>query len=124
MLSCHSWKVLLAIVVSVISLSMLGNASNVSCPTWFYFNNNTQQCECGALKPWGIRCNQREMKVEVANGYCISYLSGQYYAGDCYYAHLGNFTDRMYSVMSMLVLQCIHWKVSVWTAPNFQLDLL
>ena len=99
MLSCHPWKVLLAITVSVISLSMLGNASNVSCPTWFYFNNNTQQCECGALKPWGIHCNQREMKVEVANGYCISYLSGQYFAGDCYYAHLGNFTDRMYSVM-------------------------
>ena len=71
----------------------------MSCPTWFLFNNSTQQCECGTLKPWGIRCDQQEMKVEVASGYCVSYLHGRYYAGGCSYAHSVNSTDRVFTVV-------------------------
>ena len=77
-----------------------GETHGTGCPTWFSFNNDTQECQCPGLKPWGIHCNQQEMKFEVANGYCVSYLSGLYYAGDCFYLHSSeNFTDRMFSVM-------------------------
>ena len=95
-----AWDVLLVVLLSATTDQMAVEESSVSCPTWFSFNNRTQQCECGQLKPWGIRCNQQEMKFEVANGYCVSYLNGLYYAGDCDYMHSGgNFTDRMFSVM-------------------------
>ena len=92
-------SVLLVIFLSTTTGLMPAEGNSVSCPTWFSFNNDTQECECGGLEPWGIRCNQQEMKFEVANGYCVSYLSGLYYAGDCYYVHKGNFTDRVFSVM-------------------------
>ena len=92
----HRGSVLLVTFVFTV---LSAEAGNVSCPAWFSFDNSTQQCECGALKPWGIRCNQQEMKFEVANGYCVTYMNGLLYAGDCEYTHSGNFTDRMYSEM-------------------------
>ena len=69
-----------------------------SCPPWFYFNNDTQQCECGEYRTWKIRCNQPEQKIEVSDGYCVSYVHNKYYAGYCLYAHVGNYTDRIFSV--------------------------
>ena len=74
----------------------LAEARNIGCPTWFYFNNTTQQCECGHLKPWGICCNQQEKRVEVANGYCVTLYQQKLYAADCVYSH-GNTTNRIYA---------------------------
>ena len=69
-----------------------------SCPPWFYFNNDTQQCECGEHRTLKIRCNQPEQKIEISDGYCVSNVHNKYYAGMCLYAHVGNYTDRMFSV--------------------------
>ena len=72
-------------------------ARMTSCPNWFYFSNDTQQCECTWFEPWGIRCSQSELKIEVADGECLSYVNNQYYCGNCIYAHSGNYTDRVFS---------------------------
>ena len=60
------------------------SASNTSCPTWFYFNNATQQCEC-RHQVGMIRCNQQEKKVKVFHGHCVTYAGqeGLYYIGYC-----------------------------------------
>ena len=77
----------------------LVSASNTSCPTWFYYSKSTQQCECGELTNGRIHCNQQEMKVEIADGYCATSTGqeGQYYAGNCPLRHTENKTDRMFS---------------------------
>ena len=75
-------------------------ASNTSCPTWFYFNNTSQQCECGKHVR-GIQCNQQEEKVEIRHGHCMMY-TGQndlYYAGLCPFVPTQNNTSRMSSVL-------------------------
>ena len=73
------------------------DASNHSCPPWFYFSNATNHCHCGQHE-WGIRCYEEELKIEVADGYCVSHVKQRYYGGNCLYAHLGNYTDRAFSV--------------------------
>lgn len=93
-MSLHRFTLMLSTVVSVLAI-----VRSDSCPAWFYYNNESQQCECPQLKRWGIRCNTQEMKFEVANGYCVSYLNDVFYSGDCEYGHTGNFTDRLFSVM-------------------------
>ena len=101
--SCHSFipegKMcsLLLRIACVCLLRSFVEAETSSCPNWFSFNNNTQQCECGWYEPWGIRCSQAEKKIEVADGFCVSYVHNQYYAGNCLYAHSGNYTDRVFS---------------------------
>ena len=73
-------------------------ATNTSCPTYFYFNNTTQQCECGkGLR--GIQCNQQEKKVEVELGTCVTYAGqeGLYYFGRCPFIPTRNNTNRMFS---------------------------
>ena len=71
---------------------------NTSCPTWFYYNNISGQCECRQLNLWGIRCHQHENKAEIANGFCLTFdqKKVQYYAADCVYSH-GNTTNRIYA---------------------------
>ena len=75
------------------------SASNTSCPTWFYYSNTTQQCECGRLTTERIHCNQQEWKVEIADGFCATFAGqeGQYCAGECPFRHTGNNTNRMFS---------------------------
>ena len=75
-------------------------ASNTSCPTWFYFNDTTQQCECGN-QVRGIQCNQQEEKVEIRHGHCVMYSgqNGLYYAGLCPFVPTKNNTSRMSSVL-------------------------
>ena len=73
-------------------------ASNTSCPTYFYFNITTQQCECG--KSLGkVKCNQKEKKVEIEDGKCLTYggQEGLYYFGGCPYIPTKNNTNRMFS---------------------------
>ena len=73
-------------------------ASNTSCPTWFYFNSTSQQCECGK-NFGGIQCNQKEKKVEIKYGTCVTYAGqeGLYYSGGCPYIPTRNNTNRMFS---------------------------
>ena len=90
----------LTVCVSVASVCLLvpvAEAGNSSCPTWFYLDNNTEQCECGWFQSWGICCSQPELRIEVADGFCVSYVENHYYAGNCIYAHSGNYTDRVFS---------------------------
>ena len=72
---------------------------SASCPTWFYYNNTTQQCECGAPFSGKVHCNQQERKAEIENGFCATSTEqeGQYYAGYCPLRHTENKTDRMFS---------------------------
>ena len=75
-------------------------ASNTSCPTWFYFNNTSQQCECGKTFE-GIQCSQQEGKVEIDDGACVTYAGqdGLYYFGGCPFVPTKNNTSRMSSVL-------------------------
>jgi hypothetical protein len=78
-------------------LKAFAEAEISSCPNWLYFSNDTQQCECAVLEPWGIRCSRSQMTIEVADGECVSYVNDKYYCGNCIYAHSGNYTDRIFS---------------------------
>ena len=73
------------------------SASNTSCPTWFYFNNAKQQCECGQQVEM-IRCNQQEKKVSIFHGHCVTYAGqeGLYYAGLCQFVAKNN-TNGLFS---------------------------
>ena len=75
-------------------------ASNTSCPTWFYFNNTSQQCECGKTSE-GIQCNQQEKKVEIEVGACVTYTGqeGLFYFGGCPFVPTKNNTSRTFSVL-------------------------
>ena len=85
-------------ILAVYVYSSTVTASNTSCPTWFYYNNTTHQCECGG-NPGYINCKQKEQKVELACGYCVSAskYEGEYYIGKCPFRCTRNSTDRMYS---------------------------
>ena len=82
---------------SVITLS-LGSvlATNTSCPTWFYYDNSTQQCHCG----YRLLCSSNK-KVEIKDGVCATSAGegDQYYIGDCPFRHTVNNTNRIYSEM-------------------------
>ena len=85
----------ITVLVWLLMLSAV-DASNHSCPVWFYLNNTTNHCDCGPNE-LGLRCNQEELKIEVADGYCVSQKKQKYYSGRCLYAHSGNYTDRAFS---------------------------
>ena len=77
------------------------SASNTSCPTWFYYNNSSHQCECGSLQGDKFRCNQLEKRAQIANGVCATSTEqeGLYYAGICPFMSslTENSTNRKYS---------------------------
>ena len=91
------WYYINAIFVVHVYFSSVA-ASNTSCPTWFYFNNTSQQCECGKIFG-GIQCNQQEKKVEIEVGTCVTYAGqeGLYYFGRCPYIPTTNNTNRILS---------------------------
>ena len=82
---------------SVITLS-LGSvlATNTSCPTWFYYDNSTQQCHCG----YELLCS-RNKRVEIKDGVCATSAGegDQYYISICPFRHTVNNTNRIYSEM-------------------------
>ena len=86
-------------VVYIVMYSGPVLASNTSCPTWFYYNND--RCECGHLFGENIHCNQQERKAEIADSFCATSTEqeGLYYAGYCPFRHTENNTDRMFSEM-------------------------
>ena len=85
------YLVLLLLVVSV-------RASNYSCPTWFYYSNTSQRCECG-FQTEGILCNQQTATVQIMNGYCVTYsgYDDLFFICDCPLTYKFNRTNRMFS---------------------------
>ena len=71
-------------------------ASNTSCPTWFIYDNSTQQCKCGA----GLTCTN-DSQVEIEDGTCATYAGegSWYFIGTCPFRHTVNNTDRVNSEM-------------------------
>ena len=92
------WATTWCILVVHVYLSSV-SASNTSCPTWFYYNNSSHQCECGSPLGDKFRCNQLEKRAQIANGFCATSTEqeGLYYAGYCPFGHTENSTNRMYS---------------------------
>ena len=93
-----TWSTIWCILVVHVYLSSV-SASNTSCPTWFYYNNTTHQCECGSQIGGHVQCNQLEGKAQIMNGFCATSTEqeGLYYAGYCPFGHTENNTNRMYS---------------------------
>ena len=62
------------------------NTSSVSgiCPTWYIYDNETEQCVCHSLKRW-IICQERERQALLAYGKCMTYDTGEIYVGRCPY---------------------------------------
>ena len=72
-------------------------ATNTTCPTWLYYNNRTQLCECGYNTSL-IECDQKTETVEIWDGYCATYSGqDQFYAGVCPLRHRKYRINRMYS---------------------------
>ena len=67
-------------ILAVYVYSTTVTANNTSCPTWFYYSNTTHQCQCGT-SPGYINCKQKEQKVELGYGFCVSAskYEGEYY---------------------------------------------
>ena len=72
-------------------------ATNTTCPTWLFYNNRTQQCECGYSMSL-IECDQKTETVEIWDGYCVTYSGqDQFYAGVCPLRHRKIRINRMVS---------------------------
>ena len=91
------WYGITTILIFLSSESVLAS----SCPTWFYYNNATHQCECGELLDGMVHCNQQKLIAEIQDGFCATSTQqeGQYYAGYCPFRHTENNTNRMFSEM-------------------------
>ena len=83
-------------VLSVLAVSV--RASNYSCPTWFYYSNTTQRCECGFETDWLI-CDKQTMTVHVIIDFCVTYSGqeGLFYIGRSPRNNKFNNTNRMFS---------------------------
>ena len=78
----------------MLCLSSVSASSNTSCPTWFYYDNSTQQCHCDPL----LYCSTpAEGPAEIFERSCAT-LSEQkgvlYYIGKCPFRHRINSTNR------------------------------
>ena len=72
-------------------------ATDTSCPTWYYYNNVTGECECG----FWLHCSSDGNQVDIGLGNCAT-SSGQeddYYVSHCPFIHILNNTNRLYSEM-------------------------
>ena len=72
--------------------------SNYTCPTWFYFSNITQRCECG-VSVSGISCNQQAKEVVIKFDFCATFSGqeGVFYSGHCSYSYKFNHSNKLYS---------------------------
>ena len=98
---CTIWCYISSFLAVAVYL-VLG-ASNTSCPTGFYFNNNTSKCDCDKFlfDPHFIKCNQPDKRAYIRNGVCFMSAtnSNTYSVGYCPLT-LGNWkniTNRLYS---------------------------
>jgi hypothetical protein len=85
------------VVLSVLAVSV--RTSNYSCPSWFYFSNTTQRCECGAFQAGWVVCDQQSMTVQLNREFCATYSGqdGLFYIGHCPLNYKFNNTNRMFS---------------------------
>ena len=85
------------VALSVLAVSVM--ASNNSCPTWFYFSNTTQRCECGEFQAGWVVCDQQSMTVQLNREFCATYSGqeGLFYIGHCPLNYKFNNTNRMFS---------------------------
>ena len=83
------------LVVNASLLSVLATYTNF--PTWHYYNNVTEQCEC---EPMPVCSNG---KIEIENGFCVtsSEKEGDYYVqlGTCPFMAKFNIVNRRFSEM-------------------------
>ena len=89
----------ISLLLAVAVYLVLG-ASNTSCPTGFYFNNNTSKCDCNEFLVF-IRCNEKEKRAYIRNGVCFisATSSNTFTVGQCPLT-LGNWeniTNRLWS---------------------------
>ena len=93
-----SQRVWCCLILSVVALLSVTCASNYSCPTWFYYSNTTQRCECGFEAGWLI-CNQQTMIVQVNREFIVTYSGedGLFYVGRRPLNIKFNNTNRMFS---------------------------
>ena len=92
----YTWFCISTFLVVCVHSTLVSASNNTTCPTWFYYNNDT--CECG----WQfekVHCNQQEMTAEIAGGFCATSTEqeGLYYVGLCPLGHTENNTDRVFS---------------------------
>ena len=89
------WR-FVSLIIAVEQICLVLASNDRSCPTWFYHNNVTNQCECGHY----LGCS-----LDVPNiheGYCATTSgneTGKYYIGSCPYRHAENVSDRVNTIM-------------------------
>ena len=93
-----SQRVWCCVILSVVALLSVTWASNYSCPTWFYYSNTTQRCECGFEAGWLV-CDQQTMIVQVNREFIVTYSGedGLFYVGRRPLNIKFNNTNRMFS---------------------------
>ena len=91
-----SWIIFCCVVLVLPTVS----DSNYTCPTWFYFSNITQRCECGVYIG-GVYCYQQAMEVTTAFDYCVTFSGqeGVFYAGQCLYSYKFNHSNELVSFL-------------------------
>ena len=91
-----TWIILFCMVLVLPAVS----DSNYTCPTWFYFSNITQRCECG-VSFRGVNCYQQAMEVEIRFSYCATFSGqeGLFHAGRCPYSYKFNHSNKLYSLL-------------------------
>ena len=94
----YSLEVISCYILVLTNVVLMLVASDYSCPTWFFYSNTTQQCECG-YKSTSIHCDQQKMKVQMKVGYCVTYsgYDGVFYGSDCPFLYKANNSDRLFS---------------------------
>ena len=92
-----TWVIFCCVVLVPPALS----DSNYTCPTWFYFSNITQRCECG-VSSGGVNCYQQAMVVTMEFDYCATFSGqeGVFYAGYCPYSYKFNHSNEWYSLLT------------------------
>ena len=103
-----SWNISISLRLTIMALTWIifccvvlvlpaVSDSNYTCPTWFYFSNITQRCECG-VSIGGLYCNQQTMEVNIWFDCCATFSGqeGVFYAGYCLYSYF-NYSNTPYS---------------------------
>ena len=74
--------------------------SNYTCPTWFYFSNITQRCECGLGN--GISCDEKTKEARMWFADCTTFSGqeGLFYYGHCPYDYKFNYSNGVYSLLT------------------------
>ena len=71
--------------------------SNYTCPTWFHFNNITQNCEC-EVSVGGVWClGMEDVVIFYTSCATFSGQEGLFYVGQCPYSYKFNHSNGKYS---------------------------